>query len=77
MQLLGAAKGSQNGLLRRPAISLPFGSFAHSKPTARLQSISIAAREINVSQPGLSQTIRALERLLHAQLFERRHSGCC
>ena len=44
--------------------------------TARLQSISIAAREINVSQPGLSQTIRALERLLHAQLFERRHSGC-
>jgi LysR family transcriptional regulator, regulator for genes of the gallate degradation pathway len=44
--------------------------------TARLQSVSGAAREINLSQPGLSQAIRSLEHRLNSRLFERRKSGC-
>jgi LysR family transcriptional regulator of gallate degradation len=43
---------------------------------ARLESVSAAARDIHLSQPGVSQAIRALESGLGAQLFERRRSGC-
>jgi LysR family transcriptional regulator, regulator for genes of the gallate degradation pathway len=43
---------------------------------ARLQSLSSAAREINLSQPGLTQAIRALEGQLNGRLFDRRRSGC-
>jgi LysR family transcriptional regulator of gallate degradation len=43
---------------------------------ARLESVSAAARYIHLSQPGLSQAIRALENGLDAQLFERRRFGC-
>jgi LysR family transcriptional regulator, regulator for genes of the gallate degradation pathway len=43
---------------------------------ARLESVSAAARDIHLSQPGVSQAIRALESGLDAQLFERRRSGC-
>jgi len=43
---------------------------------ARLESVSAAAREVNLSQPGVTQAIRALERRLGAHLFERRRSGC-
>src|SRR5690348_13596587 len=43
---------------------------------ARLQSISAAAREVNLSQPGLTQSIHALEARLQTQLFDRRRSGC-
>jgi LysR family transcriptional regulator of gallate degradation len=43
---------------------------------ARLESVSAAARDIHLSQPGVSQAIRALENGLDAQLFERRRSGC-
>jgi DNA-binding transcriptional LysR family regulator len=43
---------------------------------ARLESVSAAARDIHLSQPGVSQAIRALEKGLDAQLFERRRSGC-
>src|ERR1700686_3808106 len=43
---------------------------------ARLESVSAAARDIHLSQPGVSQAIRALEIGLGAQLFERRRSGC-
>jgi LysR family transcriptional regulator of gallate degradation len=42
---------------------------------ARLQSISGAAAEINLSQPGLTQTIDRLEAQLKTSLFERRRSG--
>jgi LysR family transcriptional regulator, regulator for genes of the gallate degradation pathway len=42
----------------------------------RLESVSAAARDIHLSQPGVSQAIRALENGLGAQLFERRRSGC-
>jgi LysR family transcriptional regulator of gallate degradation len=43
---------------------------------ARLESVSAAARDIHLSQPGVSQAIRALENCLSAQLFERRQFGC-
>jgi LysR family transcriptional regulator, regulator for genes of the gallate degradation pathway len=43
---------------------------------ARLESVSAAARDIHLSQPGVSQAIRALENALDAPLFERRRSGC-
>jgi DNA-binding transcriptional LysR family regulator len=43
---------------------------------ARLESVSAAARDIHLSQPGVSQAIRALENGLGAQLFERRQFGC-
>jgi DNA-binding transcriptional LysR family regulator len=44
---------------------------------ARLESISAAARDIHLSQPGVSQAIHTLEKSLGAPLFERRRSGCC
>src|ERR1700735_3882455 len=43
---------------------------------ARLESVSAAARDIHLSQPGVSQAIRTLENGLGTQLFERRRSGC-
>lgn len=43
---------------------------------ARLESVSAAARDIHLSQPGVSQAIRALETCLSARLFERRRHGC-
>ena len=43
---------------------------------ARLQSVSSAAHEINLSQPALTQSLQALEAALHTRLFERRRSGC-
>jgi len=43
---------------------------------ARLESVSAAARDIHLSQPGVSQAIRALENGLNAPLFERRRHGC-
>jgi LysR family transcriptional regulator, regulator for genes of the gallate degradation pathway len=43
---------------------------------ARLESVSAAARDIHLSQPGVSQAIQALEKGLGAQLFKRRRFGC-
>jgi len=43
---------------------------------ARLESVSAAARDIHLSQPGMSQAIRALEDGLGTRLFERRRHGC-
>src|SRR3978361_1894287 len=43
---------------------------------ARWQSMSGAAREINLSQPGVTQSIEALETQLEVRLFERQRSGC-
>jgi DNA-binding transcriptional LysR family regulator len=43
---------------------------------ARLESVSGAAREIGLSQPGVTQAVRGLETRLGARLFERRRSGC-
>jgi LysR family transcriptional regulator, regulator for genes of the gallate degradation pathway len=43
---------------------------------ARLESVSSAAREVNLSQPGVTQSICALEARLKTRLFERRRSGC-
>jgi DNA-binding transcriptional LysR family regulator len=43
---------------------------------ARLKSFSRAAREVNLSQPALTQSIHALEARFAAHLLVRRHSGC-
>jgi len=43
---------------------------------ARLKSVSSAAREVNLSQPALTQSVRALEARLRTPLLERRRSGC-
>jgi DNA-binding transcriptional LysR family regulator len=43
---------------------------------AASQSITGAARAINLSQPGVTQAVRALERRLDVALFDRRGSGC-
>src|SRR5579871_4051999 len=43
---------------------------------ARLGSVGGAAREVNISQPGVTQALRALEARLAARLFERSRSGC-
>ena len=43
---------------------------------ARLESVSGAAREVNLSQPGLTQSLHALEARLETRLFDRRRSGC-
>jgi DNA-binding transcriptional LysR family regulator len=43
---------------------------------AQAQSISAAAKAINLSQPGVTQSVRTLERRAGDKLFERRGSGC-
>jgi DNA-binding transcriptional LysR family regulator len=43
---------------------------------SRLESVSAAAREVNLSQPGVTQAIHALEQQVNAHLFERRQTGC-
>jgi LysR family transcriptional regulator of gallate degradation len=43
---------------------------------ARLKSFSSAAREVNLSQPALTQSVHALEARFATHLFERQHSGC-
>jgi LysR family transcriptional regulator of gallate degradation len=43
---------------------------------ARLESVSGAARAVNLSQPALTQSIHALEARLKTGLFDRRRSGC-
>jgi DNA-binding transcriptional LysR family regulator len=43
---------------------------------ARFESVSAAARAVNLSQPGLTQSLHALEARLAARLFDRRRSGC-
>ena len=43
---------------------------------AATESVSGAARVVNLSQPGVTQSLHALERRLGAELFQRRGSGC-
>lgn len=47
----------------------------HFLAVARLGSIGRAAEELNLSQPGLSRSIRALEKILGLPLFEREARG--
>lgn len=42
--------------------------------TACLGSVSSAAREVNLSQPALPQSLHALEARLRIRLFERRRT---
>jgi DNA-binding transcriptional LysR family regulator len=43
---------------------------------SRLESVSAAAREVNLSQPAVTQAIHALEERVNARLFDRRQTGC-
>jgi len=43
---------------------------------ARFGSVGAAARAVNLSQPGVTQSLHALEARLDARLFDRRRSGC-
>jgi LysR family transcriptional regulator of gallate degradation len=43
---------------------------------ARLESMSRASAEINLSQPAVTQAVAKLERAVVSQLFERRKTGC-
>jgi LysR family transcriptional regulator, regulator for genes of the gallate degradation pathway len=43
---------------------------------AAAQSISGGAKAVNLSQPGVTESVRTLEHRLGARLFERRGSGC-
>jgi DNA-binding transcriptional LysR family regulator len=43
---------------------------------ATARSVSGAAKVVNLSQPGVTQSLRVLERRLGAELFQRRSSGC-
>ena len=52
------------------------GSLRHLatfEAAARHGSFTLAARELNVSQPAVSQSIRRLEDAIGVQLFQRRH----
>jgi len=42
---------------------------------ARLNSFNLAARELGITQPSISQTIKAMESRLGVQLFERGNRG--
>lgn len=42
---------------------------------ARLNSFNLAARELGITQPSISQTIKAMEARLGVQLFERGNRG--
>jgi DNA-binding transcriptional LysR family regulator len=48
---------------------------AHFRVVARLEHMTRAAEELNVTQPGLSRTIARLERELGVPLFDRRGRG--
>jgi DNA-binding transcriptional LysR family regulator len=59
--------------------SLELPSLRHFRAfeaVARLESISAAARDINLAQSSVTQAIRGLEKSVGARLFERRRSGC-
>ncbi|WP_394241061.1 LysR substrate-binding domain-containing protein [Vibrio astriarenae] len=53
----------------------PFNSLRAFEAAARHQSLSSAARELNVSKSAVSQQIKVLEEFLEARLFERK--GTC
>lgn len=48
---------------------------AHARALARLGSFRLAARELHLSQPALTRSIRALEEALGVALFDRRSDG--
>jgi DNA-binding transcriptional LysR family regulator len=43
---------------------------------AAAQSISGAAKAVNLSQPGITESVRALEQRIGVRLFERHGTGC-
>jgi DNA-binding transcriptional LysR family regulator len=64
---------------RHPVISQDTPSVRQLRVFAAVaasQSISGAAKAVNLSQPGVTQAVRALERRVGDTLFERRGTGC-
>lgn len=49
--------------------------FRHFSTVCELQSISVAARVLHISQPALSRSIQRLEKEVRGPLFERRSNG--
>src|SRR5262245_54392476 len=47
----------------------------HFLTAARVRNLTLAARELDISQPALSKSIRLLEQQLGATLFERGRFG--
>lgn len=54
---------------------LSFEGLRYAQAVARTGSFSAAAREYDLTQPALSNTIRRLEKILGARLFERNTRG--
>jgi len=48
---------------------------SHAVAVARHRNFHRAARQLGLSQPGLSRSIRSLEEALGAKLFDRSHTG--
>ena len=59
------------GLMTLP----PLNGLLALEATARLKSVSLAARELGISQPAISQRLRALERHFGRKLIERTPTG--
>lgn len=54
---------------------MEFNQLRHFLTAARLRNLTLAARELDISQPALSKSIRLLEQQLGATLFERGRLG--
>lgn len=53
----------------------PINGLTALEATARLKSVSLAARELGISQPAISQRLRALERHFGRKLIDRTPTG--
>lgn len=53
----------------------PLNGLIALEATARLKSVSLAAHELGISQPAISQRLRALERHFGRKLIERTPTG--
>jgi LysR family transcriptional regulator, regulator for genes of the gallate degradation pathway len=74
---VGIGTSAQKEVLSMISCELPsLRQLRTFEAVSRLESVSAAAREINLSQPGITQAIHALEERVNARLFERRQSGC-
>jgi len=59
-----------------PSLHMPtLRQLAHARALARLRSFRLAARELHLSQPALTRSIRVLEDSLGVPLFDRRPNG--
>jgi len=56
-------------------MSIPLRQFQHAVTLAEEGNFSVAARRLHLSQPALSRSIRSLEDMLGATLFDRGSAG--